>query len=266
MAENKTAPFVDVCAGGCHARDRPDPPLRRLHRAEAPERGPRGGRPVEEVGPVPLRAAVGHGPRGLQRTTATPGTTSRTTSPARGPTAGARTASAGSRDDKQRLCFALALWNGKDPILKERMFGLTNSEANHGEDVKEYYFYVDSTPTHSYMKYLYKYPQGEYPYRDLIETNRGRSRKEFEYELLDTGAFDGRPVLRRLRRVRQGGPGGRPRPGHGPQPRARRRRSSTSSRRSGSATPGPGATASRSPSLRAEGGHDPAPRTPSSAR
>jgi hypothetical protein len=97
----------------------------------------------------------------------------------------------GISDDGQRLCFALALWNGKDPILKERMFGLTNSEANHGEDVKEYYFYVDSTPTHSYMKYLYKYPQHEYPYRDLIETNRGRSRKEFEYELLDTGAFEG---------------------------------------------------------------------------
>ena len=93
-------------------------------------------------------------------------------------------------DDKQRLCFALALWNERDPILKERLFGLTNSEANHGEDVKEYYFYVDSTPTHSYMKYLYKYPQREYPYRDLIETNRRRSREEFEYELLDTGIFD----------------------------------------------------------------------------
>ena len=96
----------------------------------------------------------------------------------------------GISDDKQRLCFALALWNGSDPILKERMFGLTNSEANHGEDVKEYYFYVDSTPTHSYMKYLYKYPQREFPYRDLVETNRGRSREEMEYELLDTGAFD----------------------------------------------------------------------------
>ncbi len=92
-------------------------------------------------------------------------------------------------DDKQRLCFALALWNERDPILKERLFGLTNSEANHGEDVKEYYFYVDSTPTHSYMKYLYKYPQREYPYRDLIDTNRRRSRNEFEYELLDTGVF-----------------------------------------------------------------------------
>jgi hypothetical protein len=97
---------------------------------------------------------------------------------------------AGFSDDKQRLCFALALWNERDPILKERLFGLTNSEGNHGEDVKEYYFYIDSTPTHSYMKYLYKYPQREYPYRDLIETNRRRSREEFEYELLDTGIFD----------------------------------------------------------------------------
>jgi hypothetical protein len=96
---------------------------------------------------------------------------------------------AGISDDKQRLCFALALWNGKDPILKERLFGLTNSEGNHGEDVKEYYFYLDSTPTHSYMKYLYKYPQREFPYRELVETNRGRSREEFEYELLDTGVF-----------------------------------------------------------------------------
>jgi hypothetical protein len=93
-------------------------------------------------------------------------------------------------DDTQRLCFALALWNECDPILKERLFGLTNSEGNHGEDVKEYYFYLDSTPTHSYMKYLYKYPQLEYPYRDLVETNQRRSREEFEYELLDTGVFD----------------------------------------------------------------------------
>ena len=82
------------------------------------------------------------------------------------------------------------MWNGRDPILKERLFGLTNSEGNHGEDVKEYYFYLDSTPTHSYMKYLYKYPQREYPYRELIETNRRRSREELEYELLDTGIFD----------------------------------------------------------------------------
>ena len=97
---------------------------------------------------------------------------------------------AGISDDKQQLCFAIALWNGRDPILKERLFGLTNSEGNHGEDVKEYYFYLDSTPTHSYMKYLYKYPQQEFPYLDLVETNRSRSREEFEYELLDTGVFD----------------------------------------------------------------------------
>ncbi|HQZ15340.1 MAG TPA: glucosidase, partial [Vicinamibacteria bacterium] len=97
---------------------------------------------------------------------------------------------AGISDDKQRLCFALALWNEKDPILKERMFGLTNGEGNHGEDVKEYYFYVDSTPTHSYMKYLYKYPQPAFPYLDLVEKNRGRSRELPEYELLDTGVFD----------------------------------------------------------------------------
>jgi hypothetical protein len=97
---------------------------------------------------------------------------------------------AGFSDDHQRLCFALALWNGKDPILKERLFGLTNSEGNHGEDVKEYYFYLDSTPTHSYMKYLYKYPQNEYPYGDLIATNRERGRASWEYELLDTGIFN----------------------------------------------------------------------------
>ena len=97
---------------------------------------------------------------------------------------------AGFSDEKQRLCFALALWNGKDPILKERMFGLTNSEGNHGEDVKEYYFYIDSTPTHSYMKMLYKYPQSEFPYRDLVETNRRRGRTEAEYELIDTGVFN----------------------------------------------------------------------------
>src|SRR5262245_46262688 len=97
---------------------------------------------------------------------------------------------AGICDDRQRLCFALALWNGKDPIIKERLFGLTNRDGNHVEDVKEYYFYLDSTPTHSYMKYLYKYPQAAYPYENLVATNRRRSREDFEYELLDTGVFD----------------------------------------------------------------------------
>ena len=99
---------------------------------------------------------------------------------------------AGISDSHQLLCFALALWNGHDPILKERLFGLTNSEGNHGEDVKEYYFYLDSTPTHSYMKYLYKYPQAAFPYDNLVATNKARSRTELEYELVDTGVFDER--------------------------------------------------------------------------
>ena len=97
---------------------------------------------------------------------------------------------AGISDDHQVLCFSLALWNGHDPILKERLFGLTNSEGNHGEDVKEYYFYLDSTPSHSYMKYLYKYPHQAFPYNSLVENNRGRSRQEPEFELLDTKVFD----------------------------------------------------------------------------
>src|SRR5262249_54522560 len=97
---------------------------------------------------------------------------------------------AGISDDRQLLCFALALSNGRDPILKERLFGLSNSEGNHGEDVKEYYFYLDSTPTHSYMKYLYKYPQAEYPYVPIIEANRSRDKLAPEFELLDTGIFD----------------------------------------------------------------------------
>jgi hypothetical protein len=121
------------------------------------------------------------------------GTTLVTTMLDYAPTAGVKMASLESpmtSNSFALLCFALALWNGRDPILKERLFGLTNNEGNHGEDVKEYYFYLDSTPTHSYMKYLYKYPQQEFPYRDLMETNRRRSREDFEYELLDTGVFD----------------------------------------------------------------------------
>ena len=97
---------------------------------------------------------------------------------------------AGICDRHQRLCFALALWNGRDPILKERLFGLNGSEGNHGEDVKEYYFYLDSTPTHSYMKYLYKYPQAEYPYAKLVAENRRRTKSDPEFELMDTGVFN----------------------------------------------------------------------------
>ncbi|HZN32554.1 MAG TPA: glucosidase, partial [Pirellulaceae bacterium] len=98
---------------------------------------------------------------------------------------------AGISDERGRLCLALALWNGRDPILKERLFGLTNGEGNHGEDVKELYYYLDATPTHSYLKMLYKYPQAEFPYERLIEENRRRGRDQPEFELLDTGLFDG---------------------------------------------------------------------------
>ena len=97
---------------------------------------------------------------------------------------------AGVSDDQQRLCLSLALWNGCDPILKERLFGLTNGEGNHGEDVKELYYYLDATPTHSYLRMLYKYPQRAFPYAALVEENRRRGRDQAEFELLDTGVFD----------------------------------------------------------------------------
>ena len=97
---------------------------------------------------------------------------------------------AGLSDDEQRLCLSVAMWNGQDPILKERMFGLTNAEGNHGEDVKEWYFFLDNTPTHSYMKYLYKYPQAAFPYQRLVEENARRGRQDPEFELIDTGVFD----------------------------------------------------------------------------
>src|SRR3954464_7890428 len=97
---------------------------------------------------------------------------------------------AGICDRRQKICVALSLWNGNDPILKERFFGLNGNEGNHGEDVKEYYFYLDSTPTHSYMKMLYKYPQNEFPYSRLVEENRRRDRRTVEFELLDTGIFN----------------------------------------------------------------------------
>ena len=95
----------------------------------------------------------------------------------------------GISDRHQMICFGLALWNGRDPILKERLFGLTGNEGNHGEDVKEYYFYLDSTPTHTYMRMLYKYPQAAFPYEQLVEENRGGEKGTPEYELLDTGVF-----------------------------------------------------------------------------
>jgi hypothetical protein len=111
---------------------------------------------------------------------------------------------AGICDDRQLLCFALAFWNGRDPILKERAFGLSGPQGNHGEDVKEYWWYLDSTPTHSWMRWRYMYPQAAFPYERLVEENRRRSKDEPEFELLDTGVFDDR------RRVRQGGARGHP--------------------------------------------------------
>src|SRR5262249_45328797 len=97
---------------------------------------------------------------------------------------------AGICDRRQHICFAIALWNGRDPHLKERLFGLGGPEGNHGEDVKEYYFYLDSTPTHSYMKFLYKYPQARFPYERLLEVNRSPTREDPEFELHETGVFD----------------------------------------------------------------------------
>ena len=171
--------------------------------------------------------------------TATPGTTSATTRRGRARTAGARTAWRASRDDQQLLCFALALWNGNDPILKERLFGLTNSEGNHGEDVKEYYFYLDSTPTHSYMKYLYKYPQAAYPYADLVETNRAARPDRARVRAARHRRLRRGPLLRRLRRVRQGLARRHPDPDHRRTTADRRPRRCICCRRCGSATPGP---------------------------
>jgi len=130
---------------------------------------------------------------------------------------------AGISDRNQELCFSLALWNGRDPILKERFFGLTGSEGNHGEDVKELYYYLDSTPTHSYMKMLYKYPQGEFPYEQLLAENRKRGRGEMEFELLDTGIFDQDRYfdvfVERLRRIRKSGRPRHPDPHNCREPR-----------------------------------------------
>ena len=148
---------------------------------------------------------------------------------------------AGISDDRQRLCFALALWNGRDPILKERLFGLTNSEGNHGEDVKEYYFYLDSTPTHSYMKYLYKYPQAAFPYGELVDdepptrpaTSRVRAARHRASSTQDR-YFD--VVVEYAKAA----PEDLLDPDHRHEPRARRRRRSTCCRPSGSATRGLG--------------------------
>ena len=143
-------------------------------------------------GPYLSRAPVGHRPRGLLRRRRQLGARSPTSIRSAGPTAGARTGLLGISDRECRLCFALALWNGRDPHLKERLFGLTNPEGNHSEDVKEVYFYLDATPTHCYLKALYKYPQGDSRMRQLRGREQAaRAGANREYELTDTGAFDG---------------------------------------------------------------------------
>ncbi len=126
---------------------------------------------------------------------------------------------AGISDTHQRLCFAIALWNEHDPILKERLFGLTNTEGNHGEDVKEYYFYLDNLPTHSYQRWLYKYPHQAYPYDDLVATNRSRSRLEAGVRTDRHRDLRRQPLLRRRGRVREGRPERHPVPHHRAQPR-----------------------------------------------
>ena len=128
---------------------------------------------------------------------------------------------AGISDEEQRLCFALALWNGHDPILKERLFGLTNGEGNHGEDVKEYYYYLDAAPDHSYLKMLYKYPQAAFPYEQLVNVNGRRGLDDNEFELIDTGVFDENRYWDVFVEYFQGYPGRHPGAGDSSQSRSR---------------------------------------------
>ena len=147
---------------------------------------------------------------------------------------------AGICDDRQQLCFALAFWNGADPILKERLFGLSNREGNHGEDVKECYYYLDNLPSHAYMKYLYKYPQREFPYTHLVEENQRRGRGQPEYELMDTGIFDEHRYFDVFVEYAKHGPQDIVDSNQRLQPRAGRRPRCICCRRSGSGTTGPG--------------------------
>ena len=196
------------------------PSFRRRDGAEAAERRPRGGHPLEEVGTLPERAAVGHGARGLQPGRQRLGLLHPRPVPlARLPLGRGRPRRA-SRTTSSASALPSPCGTSATPSSRNALFGLTNSEANHGEDVKEYYFYVDSTPTHSYMKYLYKYPQREFPYRDLVETNRRPVAGGVRVRAARHRRLRRRPLLRRLRRVRQGRPGRHPDPDHRPQPRA----------------------------------------------
>ena len=164
---------------------------------------PAPGQRLVPVGPLRQRAAVGHGARGLQRRWRRVGRTFPTTTPDRRAYRWGEDGMAGFSDVEQRLCLGLALWNGRDPILKERMFGLTGAQANHGEDVKEHWWYLDAVPSHAWNRWRYHYPQQPYPYDDLIAENGRRGKLDPEYELLDTGVFDDR-LLDRGGRLRQG--------------------------------------------------------------
>ena len=184
---------------------------------------------------------MGHRPRGLQRRRRRLGLLQ----PRPGALAGLSLGRGRPRRVLRRspapLLRHLPVWNGADPILKERVFGLTNREGNHGEDVKEYYFYLDSTPTHSYLRYRYNYPQAAYPYDDLVATNARRGRHDLEYELLDTGVFDGDRYFDVDVEYAKAAPGRHLHPDHASRIAARRRRRSSCCRPSGSATPGRGA-------------------------
>ena len=196
---------------------------------------------------------MGHGARGLQRSTATPGTISRTITRAAAPIAGARTASAALATSIFTCASALALWNERDPILKERLFGLTNAEGNHGEDVKELYYYLDGTPTHSYMRMLYKYPQAAFPYAHLVEENRRRSARRAGIRADRYRHLRRRALFRRRDRIRQGRHRRHPDAGDGAQPRPRRGAAAPVCRSSGRATSGPGSRAPRSRASRPTG-------------
>ncbi len=204
------------------------------------------GRPAGSAGARTLPIANGARSARTTRRTVTRGATCRTITHGRGPTAGARTACSGSATTRPGCASRIALWNGRDPILKERLFGLTGPEGNHGEDVKESYFYLDATPTASYLQALYNYPLAAFPYDRLIEENARRDRTDPEFELADTGIFDGDRYFDVDVEYAKADPTTSS-SGSASRTAGRRRPRSASCRRSGSGTPGHGVstTASR---------------------
>ena len=229
------------------------------HRAEtthdrrrtAPRGGARTTSALEALGPVPERARLGHGARGLQRRTAPPGSTSRTTTRARAPTAGTRTASPASATATSSICFALALWNGRDPILKERLFGLTGNEGNHGEDVKEYYFYLDSHADALLHEVPLQVPAGGVSLRaSWSRRTAGAARGEPEFELIDTGVFDDDRYFDVVVEYAKADAEDILMRDHGRQPRPRGRAAAPAADACGSATRGRGTRDARAAALR----------------